>query len=204
MYIIVGNGIKKSIFSSFNKIYSMSQEVCPNPTILLVSIFRENISDKNCWFISELMDVLLDHIRYNTKCVLNASVFWLKGMWPYCAVWKKLGGQIFLMKKSIFTFRPKKLCLLQIGIDDDDAMIIEIWDYYASCRSETDTTRWVKMLPHGSCPFESIFVYKNTIGCEQLNAMITCIRDDNLAMRVAGHIPRVVKLAIATALLTEC
>lgn len=60
------------------------------------------------------------------------------------------------------------------------------------------------MFPHGSSSFEPVFIYEDAIRRKQLNAMIACVGNHNLSIRIAGDIPRIVELPIATAFLPEC
>lgn len=100
--------------------------------------------------------------------------------------------------------RSQELRLFQIGIDDDDAVVVEVGDDDAASGGETDAPRRIEVLPHGAGPFEPVLVEENALGGEELDAVVAGVRHDDLTVGIAGDVPGVVELPVSAALLAKC
>ena len=67
--------------------------------------------------------------------------------------------------------------------------------------SEANTPRRVEMFPH--LAIKSILCNVIAVGWEELKPVVPGVRDKNLILRVAGHVPRVHELAVAWAFFSE-
>ena len=88
------------------------------------------------------------------------------------------------------TFRAEKASRLEVGMDGQQPVVVE-----------TYTALGIEVLPHGA--FEAVFVDELAVGREQLHAMVTRVRHEDVAIAVHRHVPRVVELSVFAALLAE-
>lgn len=98
-------------------------------------------------------------------------------------------------------FRAQKSSRLEIGIDDQQAMIVEIRDDDMPLVIETNPARRVEVFPE--CSLEAVLVDERAVCCEELDAMVSSVRHQYLALRIDGQIPRVIELAVLGPFLTK-
>ena len=77
-------------------------------------------------------------------------------------------------------------------------MVVEVCDDGPVVGGETDASRGVKVTPQG--PVVPVLDDKVAGGRKQLDAVVAGVGDQDLVPRVAGHVPRVVELAVTAAL----
>lgn len=59
------------------------------------------------------------------------------------------------------------------------------------------------MFPHSGRPLKPVLVNENPLRSEQLDSVVPGVRDDDLSVGVGGHVPGVIELSVAAALLAE-
>jgi hypothetical protein len=80
-------------------------------------------------------------------------------------------------------------------------MIVEICDDDMALVIETHTARRVEVFPE--CSLEAVLVDERAVGCKELDAVVSSVRHQNVALRIDGQIPRVIELAVLGSFLTK-
>ena len=95
----------------------------------------------------------------------------------------------------------KKLSAVQVGLDEEQSMVVEVRDDGLVVGREADAARRVEILPHRA--FEAVLAQELPVGREKLDPVIPGVWDENLILAVARDVPRVVELSRFETLLAE-
>lgn len=82
-------------------------------------------------------------------------------------------------------------------------MVVEVGHQDIASRTEADASGGIEGLPHVIHALKTVFLQKETVGGEQLDAMITGIRHDYLIGGVASDVPGIVELTALASFLSE-